>query len=467
MAYTLPADTHVAGDANHPSDHNSIVDVLKGMGAVYNVLNTAYSGGADPAGASDSTAAIQGALTAAISGGGGTVVIPPGTYKTTSTITGNLNGADVQILAAPGAQISYYGSGDCLRIYDSSTYTTRTAGRPGIFGGLVIDGTHSSSSAASTGLHAGDILQLGVYVTVQNFTGFAGSTGVHFDNTVYWTEQCYGRIYAQNCISHVVFDCSGANTSSGSYARADLQIYIDQSTATNDGVVLQNGAIIYDGALSIRGNFNGSASSLTSAVLRITGTVPAGHVGAGNYAQINACRVEIDVEAATGFAHTPATIVFGASGNRIIYCYGSMDFSAAGTFTASSGTSNVYTFNGAILGDANLNTASGYPSSSTWNAPGGLAIGNFAGAQSLSNGSTITTAGNGKVRVTNSGNVTGIIMGAGGGGFDGQVCCVINAGTGSVTFAASGSNVSGGSSVSVAAGAKQIFVWDTGTSLWY
>ena len=75
----------------------------------------------------------------------------------------------------------------------------------------------------------GDLLQYELDLTVQNFSG-TGSIGVHLDNNYYWTEQLFGRIYAQYCTSHVVFDwtSSASTTSSGSFERCDLDIYIDQ-----------------------------------------------------------------------------------------------------------------------------------------------------------------------------------------------------------------------------------------------
>src|SRR6266487_4672459 len=85
MSYTLPSDAHGANDPGHITDHNNIVDVLIGGGSAYNVLNTAYSGGADPTGSADSTAAFAAALAAAPAGG--VVWVPPGTYKITSTLT--------------------------------------------------------------------------------------------------------------------------------------------------------------------------------------------------------------------------------------------------------------------------------------------------------------------------------------------------------------------------------------------
>ena len=193
---------------------------------------------------------------------------------------------------------------------------------------------------------------------VQKFTG-AASIGVHFDNAHYWTEQLYGRICARNCTAGVVFDVTGAVTSTNSFARGDLQIYIDQQTASNNGVVFQNGACLYDGALAIRGNFNGSGSALTSAVLTVTGTVPAGHPAAASSAVIFANRLDIGVECGSG-AHAPQTLKFGSGSNLIYGCYGVMDFQPAGTsaFAAATSPANVTTFSGVITGDAVLVSSS-------------------------------------------------------------------------------------------------------------
>lgn len=84
MSYTMPGDTDISGESGHLADHNDIADILAGMSAANNVLNTAYAGGADPTGVADSTAAINDALTTAPVGG--TVYIPAGTYKTTAPI---------------------------------------------------------------------------------------------------------------------------------------------------------------------------------------------------------------------------------------------------------------------------------------------------------------------------------------------------------------------------------------------
>lgn len=75
MTYTIPSDVNVIGNIGHTTDHNNIIDVITGSVSV-NVLNTAFSGGADSTGVADSSAAIQAALNT-----GKDVFLPVGTYK--------------------------------------------------------------------------------------------------------------------------------------------------------------------------------------------------------------------------------------------------------------------------------------------------------------------------------------------------------------------------------------------------
>lgn len=89
---------------------------------------------------------------------------------------------------------------------------------------------------------------------------------------------------------------------------------------------------------------------------------------------------------------------------------------------------------------------------------GQITLGFPGSAQTLTNGSTITLT-QPVTRVTNSGNVTGIIMTAG--SVAGQLILLYNAsGTGLMTFAASGSNVRQGNNVSIAVGRSCWMLWD-------
>jgi hypothetical protein len=313
-----------------------------------NVASSAY--GADPTGVSDSTTAFKNAISAAASAGGGVIYIPAGTYLISSTLT--CTTVPVYFLGdgAWATVISFTGTGDCFRVYDSSTYGDRTKFAGG-FSGITIDGT--KAGAGSSGLHAGDLLQYELDLTVQNFYG-TGSIGVHLDNNYYWTEQLFGRIYAQNCTSHVVFDWTTAtsSTSSGSFERCDLDLYLDQVNAGFDGVVFRNGAYVTNGSLKIRGNFGSSTSAVSSAALRLSGYESAN--GYTSYSGIVDSMLDIGVECGSG-SHTPQTIVFGASENSISGCYGALNFGAAGnTFTESNNSGNVFSFIGQATGDTTL-----------------------------------------------------------------------------------------------------------------
>ncbi len=306
--------------------------------------------GADPTGVTDSAGALNEAVTAVANAGGGVVYMPAGRYKIASTVT--CTAVPVYFVGdgAWATIISFTGTGDCFRIYDSSTYLSRTKFGGG-FVGITIDG--SNAGPGSTGLHVGDLLQYEVDLTVQSFRG-TGSIGVHFDNQFYWAEQLFGRIYAQGCASHVVFDWTSttSTTSSGSFERCDLDIYIDQWAASFDVVVFQNGAYIANGSLKIRGNFGSSKTAVSSAALRLTGNQSAN--GYTSYSGIVDSTVDIGVECGSG-PYTPQTIAFGASKNMISGCYGALQFGAAGTtFTASNNDGNVFNFMGQTGGDSTL-----------------------------------------------------------------------------------------------------------------
>jgi pectate lyase-like protein len=322
--------------------------------------------GADPTGASDSTSAFENAIAAIASAGGGVVYVPAGTYAISSTLTCTTVPAYFLGDGAWASIISFTGTGDCFRIYDSSTYGGRKKFGGG-FVGITIDGT--KAGAGSSGLHVGDLLQYELDLTVQNFSG-TGSIGVHLDNNYYWMEQLYGRIYAQYCTSNVVFDwtSSTSTTSSGSFERCDLDIYVNQDSAKFDGVVFQNGAFITNGSLKIRGNFGASSSPVSSAVLRLTGYQSVN--GYTSYSGIVDSMIDIGVECSSG-TYPTQTIAFGASGNSISGCYGALNFGAAGnTFAKSNNNGNVFNFMGQTGGDTALpgqwaTYSSGFPAGIT------------------------------------------------------------------------------------------------------
>lgn len=173
MSYTLPSDTHSTGDAGHTTDHNNLADVLTGMGGTYSVLNTAWSGGADPQGVADSTAAINNALSSAPAG---TIVTgPPGTYKTTAPlVVPNFVGLHLGAPRAMGIPIGNYGIGG-LAVHGAVIKPAAT-----FSGAAVIDMLGSASQGGGQNLRNitidGTTLPAGSVHGIRGHGGVAGVT---------------------------------------------------------------------------------------------------------------------------------------------------------------------------------------------------------------------------------------------------------------------------------------------------
>lgn len=321
----------------------------------------------DPSGATDADN-ISEAIAALYAYDGGTVKLSGG-LADWNILCGVVTASTGVLIDAEGCWINARGAGDVFRFVDASAYSGRQLRGGGVTGRPMIDGTHTAGSSCA--VHAGDILGLQVNVRVQNFTAGTTSKGVWFDNQNYWTEQLSGRISAQNCTQHVVFDVSGtpAAAATGSYDRADLEIYIAQQGTGNDGVVFQNGTYIIDGKMAIRGNFNGASSAPPTAVLRLTGSAGGTRTDAGQYSRLVSCHLDVGVECntVTGSTSGPYSIYFGSPSNQISACYGVMDFGAAGDFfQASNGTQSNFTYIGPVTGDAVLAAIPQTPTNPLW-----------------------------------------------------------------------------------------------------
>jgi hypothetical protein len=321
-------------------------------------LNVVTQFGADNTGAADSTTAIQNAINALSASAGGVVYLPAGTYKVTSTLTmSNLLYAYVRGDGRWATTIKFTGTGDCLRVFNTDTTGKLTGG--GLLD-FTIDGTSAGNSSA--GLHYGDMRAGELRIAVQNFSG-TSSIGVHLDNQNAWTEECFGYLWLSNNTQNLVFDVSGATTATASFGYSDFGTQI-VAHANQDGVVLASGALLYNSKLAVRANFAGSGSAQSNAVLRITGTVPAGHPNAAAGSKLVTSRLDIQAECSSGGgSNAPQTIAFGTLGTNLLTgCTGILDFSmgtlafAASNWTAL-GSAGSFVYSGFIAGDFNLNNA--------------------------------------------------------------------------------------------------------------
>lgn len=92
-AFTLPPATRAVGSADPPGDMNAVITALTALGALYNVLNAANGGGADPTGGTDVAAAINAASAA------GVAQLPPGTFllNSSTALTGPIKGTGMSL----------------------------------------------------------------------------------------------------------------------------------------------------------------------------------------------------------------------------------------------------------------------------------------------------------------------------------------------------------------------------------
>ena len=353
---TLPP-TRADGDPNPPADMNLVSGALAAMSATVYITPTGDNTG------TDDTANLNAALDA-LPATGGTVWLSPGTfYITCGSVT--ITSVYVYIRGSGmwATTISAVGTGDCIRIYNTDTSGLLTGG--GVLG-FAIDGTNAGDG--SNGLHYGDMRAGQWDIAVMNFDG-TGSAGVLLDNQYAWTEECHGYFWFSNNTRHLVFNVGGADTSENSFGYTDLTVEILSKTGPagtgQDGVVLQNGALLYNSKLAVRANFQSSSTTVqTNAVIRITGQVPAGHPNAGSYAAIHSCRLDVQAECNATGSHTPQTIVWGSvtGANSILGCTGVLDFAQGGAAFAQSnwtatGGAGAFSFSGIIRGDFNLNNA--------------------------------------------------------------------------------------------------------------
>ena len=99
---------------------NHVVLGLNATGALYNVLNTAYAGGADPTGVADSTAAFQAAMTAATSGQ--PIIVPAGTYLVNSASLEPLANTAGALIGTTGTAINFDTSGPGINFAANTSY---------------------------------------------------------------------------------------------------------------------------------------------------------------------------------------------------------------------------------------------------------------------------------------------------------------------------------------------------------
>lgn len=178
MTYTLPPNNVVAGNSGHILTHNDLADIMNGAGLGWNLLNTAFAGGADPTMSTDSTAAINSIIANAYAATnyfntGIDITSPPGRYlvsspipvtpytglggsKATNITSGSADSGTVFVASSSFAQ----GSAPINAVFyvmDQTTGGYSTTSEEQHFHDFMIDGSSlsGSSNVAGIGWYAG------------------------------------------------------------------------------------------------------------------------------------------------------------------------------------------------------------------------------------------------------------------------------------------------------------------------
>src|SRR5512146_87631 len=213
MAYTIPP-TRGAGDSGHLSDHVNVNSILTSLGK-FNVLNTAFAGGADPTGTNDCTAAFQACLDAILANGGGNMYIPTGDYKMNSSVTYTGAGKSLRIHGDGPQNTRIHGnsSGACayFDITAPNNEVTELAGD----GVILIDGLsyhHDVDATAATTLNVFIRMTHVMYGQISNVATYRGTATNRMNQAIVLQNCKY--VDVENCMLYVRVN-GVANTASG------------------------------------------------------------------------------------------------------------------------------------------------------------------------------------------------------------------------------------------------------------
>jgi hypothetical protein len=293
--------------------------------------------GADPTGATDSTAAINEAIATGLQ----VYLDVPAPYLTATYKIGTSSDLTtfgrLQGLTGAGSDIvklNYVGNNQGIKIYDSNFSPSMSVG--GEFGGFSLWGY--SGGAAAIGMYVGNMCS--VYADDISICGFGG-TGLLFqnDSDSEWSEQAqFTRIKLTQSGNNAVFN-------TGSFSYSNYQFLIE-ANANQNGVTLENGALLLNDTLSVQGNFH-AASTNTGYVLGLD-------VGNNSGSSEFSGKLYIGVEAdGTGGQAAHTSIKMGTGSATEVNAEGYLNFEPATIPFIGATVSGTFGFSGSIS-DATL-----------------------------------------------------------------------------------------------------------------
>lgn len=334
---------------------------LTSSGQVTTPASTILAPTGDTTGVKD-TSTFSSLVSAAAAGSGGTITLGAGSfYINSNQVTARMSGGPVFITGAGIGTTTLYvlGSGDGLRMFNPTSPPGGFTGLT-VFGGGVLDLTLDGSlaSAGATGLHIGDGECYQVRCQIQHFNG-ASSTGLHIDNSVWWTEKGTWRVKFVDTTTAVL-----QTTASGNNSNAENDFDWVFFLKPNQNAINMQGIAHYLGRLKCRGVFNQGGTANTGVFLTMDAS-----------SAINNCLVDVALNlGSTGAVPQTMNLTTGAS---LQSNNGRLVFNGTSGWTSSNivWSSNVTAFNffGDVFGDSNIASGGGTPT--TPNQPCAIAAG--------------------------------------------------------------------------------------------
>jgi len=187
--------------------------------------------GADPTGSTDSTSAIQAAMTA---GSGGEVIVPYGTYKISTGPITVPTGTSVRFLGS--AKFMHYGSGDCLSLQSVKDVTLY---RP------YVDLTNAGASAKGIAIRGGWYVN---FYAPRVVGGNAGQSGIYLETSAsaganygaYMIEIHNPDLNNNNGTGVLGYGIQTAQTASDTYSVTMLNVYGGWAKNCTYGMYLRN-----------------------------------------------------------------------------------------------------------------------------------------------------------------------------------------------------------------------------------
>jgi hypothetical protein len=199
VAYViLTGDPRAEFTGDPPADANNINDVAAGNSPLmFNALNTAYGGGADRTGATDTTAACNDAITA---GAGAVTYFPAGTYKLNGSSGLNVTAAGTTLLFDPAAELEIGPSFSAAAAISVTASYCNVLGRPLIRGASsTITSNPAAHGVMLTGAQFCTVDVTGQYVNGHLIESVGGSslanTGCRFVNPTAYN--CAGGVHVK------------------------------------------------------------------------------------------------------------------------------------------------------------------------------------------------------------------------------------------------------------------------------